>query len=136
MGLDQSAGKWMEVECSHFKNDDGTPETYQVYGPFDWRKHARLHMFMIETYNRKHQDATDEQIWHMQEVELDSKDIDRLEKAIENKYYDYFCEGGFFFGHQFQEEQAEYYEEQDKNFVKFAKKELAKDNVIKYTCSW
>ena len=136
MGLDQSGGKWMKMEFNNLKDDKGKPQTYLDYGPYSWRKHARLHMFMIETYHRQHQDAKPEEIHHFTTVELDKQDIDRLQEAIDTSYIEYFCEGGFFWGHQFQEDSLEHYKEQDLEFVEFASKELAKGNTITYRCSW
>lgn len=137
MGLDQSAGKWMQMELSHLKDKEtGKPQTYLDYGPYSWRKHARLHMFMQEVYHRKHQDAKPEEVHYFKTVELDKQDIDRLQEAIDTSYIEYFCEGGFFWGHQFQEDSLEYYKEQDLEFVEFASKELAKGNTITYRCSW
>jgi len=136
MGLDQSAGKMMQMEWKNLKDEDGKPQKYHDYGPFSWRKHARLHMFMQETYHRKNQDAKPNEVHHFTEVDLDLDDIERLQKAIDESYYNYFCEGGFFWGHQFQEDSLEHYKQQDLEFVEFAKKELAKGSEIKYRCSW
>ena len=137
MGLDQNAGKMMTMEFSSLKDKEtGEPVTYEAYGPYDWRKHARLHMFMKDAWHRKNQDATDDEVHYFTEVELDIEDIDRLEKAINSRYRDYFCEGGFFFGHQWQEEAASDYKEQDLKFVEYAKKELAKGTMIRYNSSW
>ena len=137
MGLDQSAGKWMKMEWSHLTNKEtGKPETYEDFGPYSWRKHARLHMFMIEAWYRQNQDAKPEEAYHFTEVELQFDDIDRLQEAIDTGYIEYFCEGGFFWGHQFQEDSAEQYKKQDLEFVEFAKIELSKGNKIRYRCSW
>jgi hypothetical protein len=137
MGLDQSAGKMMTMEWGHLKNKEtGKPQTYEDYGPYDWRKHARLHMFMKDAWHRQNQDAKDEEVYHFTEVELQFDDIDRLQEAIDTGYIEYFCEGGFFFGHQFQEDSVKHYKKQDLEFVEFAKIELSKGNTITYRCSW
>ena len=66
-----------------------------------------------------------------------TKDIlKRLEEAIKNDYYDHFASDGFFWGHQFQEEQVTAYKKQDLEFVKFCKGALKKKEVIEYSCSW
>ena len=135
MGLDQNAGKWMSMEYNNLDNK-GKPQTYECFGPYYWRKHARLQTFMQETYERKNQDAKPEKVYHFREVELDIEDIDRLDKAINNGFIEYFCEGGFFYGHQYQEESCNDYKKQDKEFVSFARKEIAKGTEIVYTCSW
>jgi len=136
MGLDQAAGKWMQMEWSHLKDDEGKPQTYEDFGPYSWRKHARLHMFMQEVYHRQHQDAEPEEVHHFTEVTLDKEDINRLQEAIDTSYFEYFCSGGMFWGHQFQEDSANHYKEQDLEFVEFAQTELAKGNTITYRCSW
>ena len=91
MGLDQSAGKWMQMEWSHLKDKEtGKPKTYEDYGPYSWRKHARLHMFMQEAYHLQHQDAEPEEVHHFTEVTLDKEDINRLQEDIYTSYIKYF----------------------------------------------
>ena len=53
-------------------------------------------------------------------MELDDVDIKLLEEAIENGYKDFHCEGGFFWGHQFQEESVKDYAEKDRELFKEA----------------
>ena len=117
-------------------------------GPFEWRKHARLQEFMNKLYMEKNKvdnkweedrDA-DGQVWinpiSWNSIELTEEDIDRLEKAIKNHYSGYFCDGGFFWGHEIQESQAEYYKEKDLEFIEFAKEALADGETVVYECSW
>ena len=62
--------------------------------------------------------------------------IEKLKKAIESKYYDYFAPDGFFWGQQFQEEQVTEYAEQDKKFLEWCKEQLNAGENIGYDCSW
>ena len=102
MGLDQYAG---------FRDEEGN-----VQEEFYWRKHARLQQFMAREFNeqnkehgdhspdKKHNTANDLQ--HLgfnggQGGVAITKDlIEKLKKAIESKYYDYFAPDGFFWGQQ------------------------------------
>ena len=149
MGLDQYAGT-MRTKTYEYKTPEGDKKVdeYQMAGPFEWRKHARLQEFMNQLYmkrnNIEHKWESDEldngeKIWNpvsWSTIELSEEDIDELEKAANNHYSGYFCDGGFFWGHEIQESQAEYYKEQDLEFVKFARKALADDETVIYECSW
>ena len=149
MGLDQYAGT-MRTKTYEYKTPEGDKkiDEYQMAGPFEWRKHARLQEFMNKLYMEKNKvdnkweedrDA-DGQVWinpiSWNSIELTEEDIDRLEKAIKNHYNGYFCDGGFFWGHEIQESQAEYYKEKDLEFVEFAKEALADGETVIYECSW
>ena len=57
-------------------------------------------------------------------------------EAINNGYCRYFCDGGFFWGHEFQEEAAKDYKEKDLEFVEFAREALADGETVIYECSW
>ena len=138
MGLDQYAG---------FRDEEGN-----IKEEFYWRKHARLQQFMAREFNeqnkkhgdhspdKKHNTANDLQ--HLgfnggQGGVTITKDlIEKLKKAIESKYYDYFAPDGFFWGQQFQEEQVTEYAEQDKKFVEWAEQQIKEDKKIGYDCSW
>ena len=149
MGLDQYAGT-MRTKTYEYKTPEGDKKVdeYQMAGPFEWRKHARLQEFMNQLYmkrnNIEHKWESDEldngeKIWNpvsWSTIELSEEDIDELEKAANNHYSGYFCDGGFFWGHEIQESQAEYYKEQDLEFVKFARKALADNETVIYECSW
>lgn len=149
MGLDQYAGT-MRTKTYEYKTPEGDKKVdeYQMAGPFEWRKHARLQEFMSQLYmkrnNIEHKWESDElddgeTVWNpvsWSTIELSEEDIDELEKAANNHYSGYFCDGGFFWGHEIQEYQANYYKEQDLEFVKFARKALANDETVIYECSW
>jgi hypothetical protein len=151
MGLDQFAGV-KQTKRYEWKTPEGETKVdeYQMAGPFEWRKHARLQEFMNTLYMERNNienkweeiakdDGTDETYWNpisWNEIKLKHQDIDRLEKAIRSRYSEYFCEGGFMWGHEIQEEQRDYYREQDLEFVEFAREKLANDETVVYSCSW
>ena len=149
MGLSQYGGT-IRTEQYKFTTQTGEEKVneYQIAGPFEWRKHARLQEFMNTLYmernklTNKWEEITQEDgstYWNpisWDTLELNTKDIARLEEAIKNGYCDYFCEGGFLWGHEFQEEQRDYYKEKDLEFVEFAKEALADGETVVYECSW
>ena len=151
MGLDQFAGVIQTKRYEWKTSEDETKvDEYQMAGPFEWRKHARLQEFMNTLYMERNNienkweeigrnDGTDETYWNpisWDEIKLKHEDIDRLEEAIRNRYCQYFCEGGFMWGHEIQEQQRDYYREQDLEFVEFAREKLANDETVVYSCSW
>jgi len=149
MGLDQYAGT---IRTQTYEYTTPTGETkvdeYQTAGPFQWRKHARLQEFMNSIYMKRNklqskwetEEDSNGQRWSnpisWESIELKSEDIDELEKAINSGYSEYFCDGGFFWGHQFQEEAAKDYKEKDLEFVQFAREALADGETVVYECSW
>lgn len=149
MGLDQYAGT---IRTQTYEYTTPTGETkvdeYQTAGPFQWRKHARLQEFMNSIYMKRNklqskwetEEDSNGQRWSnpisWESIELKSEDIDELEKAINNGYSEYFCDGGFFWGHQFQEAAVKDYKEKDLEFVQFAREALADGETVVYECSW
>jgi len=149
MGLDQYAGTMREESYEYKKpNGETFTETWQQAGPFQWRKHARLQEFMNQLHmeRNKIKDKWEKdidsngQVWinpvSWNKIELSKEDIDKLEKAINNHYSGSFCDGGFFWGHEIQESQAEYYKDKDLEFVEFAKEALEDGETVIYECSW
>ena len=131
MGLDQYAG---------FRDEEGN-----VKEEFYWRKHARLQQFMAREFNEQNKTKKHNTVNDLQHLGFNggqggvaiTKDlIEKLKKAIESKYYDYFASDGFFWGQQFQEEQVTEYAEQDKKFVKWAEQQIEEGKKIGYDCSW
>jgi hypothetical protein len=131
MGLDQYAG---------FRDEEGN-----VKEEFYWRKHARLQQFMAREFNEQNKNKKHNTVNDLQHLGFNggqggvtiTKDlIEKLKKAIESKYYDYFAPDGFFWGQQFQEEQVTQYSEQDKKFVEWAEQQIKEDKKIGYDCSW
>ena len=131
MGLDQYAG---------FRDEEGN-----VREEFYWRKHARLQQFMAKEFDEQNKTTKHNTVNDLQHLGFNggqggvkiTKDlIEKLKKAIESKYYDYFASDGFFWGQQFQEEQVTEYAEQDKKFVEWAEQQLSAGENIGYDCSW
>ena len=132
MGLDQYAG---------FRDENGEIKQEEFY----WRKHARLQQFMAREFEEQNKTTKHNTVNDLQHLGFNggqggvkiTKDlIDKLKKAIESKYYDYFAPDGFFWGQQFQEEQVTEYAEQDKKFVEWAEQQLSAGENIGYDCSW
>jgi hypothetical protein len=149
MGLDQYAGT-MRTKTYKYTTPDGEnkEDKYQMAGPFEWRKHARLQEFMNNLYMERNdftskwesdETPNGERVWNpisWHQIELSSEDIDELEKAINSQYSNYFCDGGFFWGHEIQEYQADYYKDKDLEFVEFAREALKDGETVIYECSW
>lgn len=122
MGLDQYAGHTMVTEDA----ETTIPDT------FYWRKHAQLQEFMEQEWVK----ATGKpaQDLNCQHLELTEEILDRFEKALKGGLPR--SEGGFFFGHQFQDEQAKNYRSQDLKFLTWARECLAQGVTPAYSCWW
>ena len=134
MGLDQYGMIGVKTEK---RTDTDTGKEYTVKmadQEFYWRKHARLQKFMEQLWVEK-TGRPDVEL-NCEDMVLTETDIDHLEKAVLTGYAENISEGGFFYGHQFQEEQVKAYKKQDLEFIKFCKNALEKKEVIEYSCSW
>jgi len=133
MGLDQYA--FINPREEKRTDDEGKEYTVKLAEKdFYWRKHSRLQTFMEKRWVEKTgKDAVE---LNCQDMELNREDIIALVKAVNNGYADDFCEGGFFYGHEFQEEQANHYQEQDTEFCSAATLALEKGQKVIYTCWW
>lgn len=114
MGLDQSAG-------------------YNDVTVYDWRKHARLQEFMHNKYIEKNPDEND--AFNCKKLILDEEDILELQKLVKNNNLP-FCDGGFFWGHQFQEESMKEYKKTDLKFCENALKWIKEGKEVWYDCWW
>ena len=124
MGLDQYA---------YLRERNQMPDDADESGEsFYWRKHARLQTFMEKQYRK----LNTEEMFNCVELPLNEEQLLELQEAINNKYYDHFCDGGFFYGHQFQEESVEEYREQDNKFVDQALAHIKAGGDVIYLCSW
>ncbi len=140
MGLDQYAGfaNVADLETKDNKvvpvinNDDEDNPYVTVY---DWRKHARLQEFMEKLWERKNTQAGHCPEFNCRKMDLQREDILELQKLVENDDLP-FCGGGFFWGHQFQEESMSEYKEQDLKFCEDALKWLAEGKEVWYECWW
>ena len=102
-------------------HDEEMESADQIYLS-EWNKHPNLHGFMQNLYGEG--DIGDV------EVELKTKDIDELEKRInENSLPE---TKGFFFG----ENADEYYAEQDRKFIADARKAIKDGYSIFYYSCW
>ena len=95
MGLDQYAGTMREKVYKYTTpQGDKKEEKYQMAGPFEWRKHARLQEFMNTLYMEKnkleskweqskmHDGEDADVVWNpisWDRIELLEDDIDKLE---------------------------------------------------------
>ena len=125
MGLDQYA----------FSADDmDDVKEGNVHFQFQWRKHAKLHEFMVDVFNKKG-GVKGEHDFNCNPVELSLDDIDQLEEAIKTKTLPH-SEGGCFWGHQFQDESQEEYRDRDLEFCQWARQELSDNARVFYDCWW
>jgi hypothetical protein len=122
MGLDQYAWSRERGES----NEGHEPQ-------FVWRKHSKLQEFMEQKFVEKTGlSAVD---LNCGELTLDIIDIEELSLAIERKAMP-VSPGGFFYGHQFQDEAEDEYRDQDIMFCEWARREIAEGNEIIYSCWW
>ena len=122
MGLDQYA----YVKTPETGEEGESPE-------FVWRKHSKLQTFMETLYTeRTGLSAAD---LNCGELTLETTDIDALEQAVNGSALPQ-CDGGFFYGHQFQDEQASEYRNYDLEFCAWARAEIARGSTVIYSCWW
>lgn len=122
MGLDQYAYSRLPEQ-----SPDG------VETKFIWRKHAKLQEFMERLFEaRTGQDAV---ALNCAELELKAEDIATLQAMVEHNDLP-ASPGGFFYGHQFQDEQAEHYRQTDLAFCDWARTVLKTREKVFYSCWW
>lgn len=122
MGLDQYA---------YTRNENTKPS--EAEPKFIWRKHAKLQEWMEQLFLEK-TGQTSEKL-NCGELELNSADIEDLEALVNDRALPE-SPGGFFFGHQFQDEAAEDNRSQDLGFCAWALSEFNKGNRVYYSCWW
>lgn len=122
MGLDQ---------CAYARLPDQS--TDNVKPEFIWRKHAKLQEFMDQLFVE--QTGKDAIELNCGALELTADDIALLEQAVQDGTLPE-SPGGFFYGHQFQDESAQEYREQDLAFCKWAQGVLQTRARVFYTCWW
>lgn len=136
MGLDQyafSAPEALTVE----KNEDGRLTIKGVHGEeFQWRKHAKLQEFFEgRVASGRLVPMIHDSDFNCNPVLLDIGIIDDLEMALKTKTMP-SSGGGCFYGHQFQDESADDYKEQDLKFCAWAREEMAGGDYVYYDCWW
>lgn len=111
MGLDQYAGSREMLDCQ-----------------FVWRKHAKLQKYMEDLWYKQNDGE-----FNCQHLILSKVDIVNLKQAIENNQMPE-SEGGFFYGHEVQDEREEEYKEQDLKFCDWALAEIECGREVVYHC--
>ena len=123
MGLDQFA---------YTRADHETPADIRHY-EFVWRKHAKLQEFMEQLFVRRTELAAD--ALNIGELEMLEQDFIDLEAAVKsNALPD--SPGGFFYGHQYQDESVVEYRDYDLEFCVWARKSIRAGNRVYYSCWW
>ena len=119
MGLDQFA-----YIRKNTKNE--SLDTAKYY----WRKHSKLQKFMEDLWYSKN-----EETFNCEELELTEDMVKYLKLLItHNKMEE--SEGGFFYGHQMQDEQEKHYRKQDLEFCEWAIKNIKDGKTVIYSCWW
>ena len=109
---------------------------------YDWRKHARLQVFMARKWREKNPSKEPEGAFGLgfnsgdEPLVLKKADLDEWQEEIKNKYWNSFATDGFFWGQQFQEESVKEYKKQDQEAVDWARTQLEQGHKITYECSW
>ena len=96
----------------------------------DWRKHNRLQGWMETLWLEKGNKG----VFNLEDLELEIKDIERLEQDIVNKKLP--VTGGFFFGDDSYVEYEKWHLEDDLKFIKIAKEILSNGQKIFYSSWW
>ena len=123
MGLDQYA---FERLPGQNPDDDIQPE-------YIWRKHAKLQEFMERLFETR--TGLTRGRMNCTPLELTGEDVALLEELVASGALPE-SPGGFFFGEEFQDEQAERYRDQDIAFCRWAQTVLSTRNKVFYACWW
>jgi hypothetical protein len=105
----------------------------QNHPQFTWRKHAKLQAFMENLFTQR--TGQDPAALNCGALELSAEDITLLEEMVASNRLPE-SPGGFFYGHQFQDESAQEYREQDLAFCQWAKTILNTREKVIYSCWW
>jgi hypothetical protein len=100
---------------------------------FIWRKHAKLQEFMESLFVLR--TGKDDTNLNRSELGLTVDDIQMLEALVKTGELP-VSKGGFFYGHQFQDESAQEYRDQDLAFCEWAKAILKTREKVIYSCWW
>ena len=131
MGLDQYAHiRNQKIDFDKVYSDDYKPQR----DGFVWRKHARLQTFMQNKFFERNPKVGVD--FNCEELIIDKKIVEELRQEIKSGYHQSFCEGGFFWGHQWQEEAVKEYKKRDLEFCDWVLTEMEKGNQVVYSCSW
>tara|TARA_R110002020_G_scaffold218041_1_gene425835 strand:+ start:206 stop:571 length:366 start_codon:yes stop_codon:yes gene_type:complete len=121
MGLDQYAYKRKSKWNKGYKVRTMRDEQIMY-----WRKHSKLQQWYVETFDKDHG-----------EVYLNEEHIKEIRELTENNDMPN-CDGGFFWGHQFQNDpdHKKYVDKDTLEFCDKAEKALKEGCDIIYECSW
>ena len=130
MGLDQIA------YSNEVRQEDGLHDEY----PFYWRKHSKLQKFIENELLEKHgslahhkPESIDD--LNLRPIELNIATIAVLQNSlISNRMPK--SEGRFFFGHQWQDERATEYFDQDMQFCSWAIDQISAGHQVFYRADW
>jgi hypothetical protein len=100
---------------------------------FYWRKHSRLQEFMQALWADT-VDGEDGEEFNCRELTLTKDDLQDLQGQIAKGYEDYVSRGGFFWGHQWQDQAVDHYAQQDAEFVAAALDALEQGGQVEYSC--
>lgn len=100
---------------------------------FVWRKHAKLQTFMEALFEER--TGAPAINLNQAKFELTAPDIETLEELVTSGRLPK-SPGGFFFGHQFQDESAAEYKSQDLEFCEWAKVLFETRQKVFYSCWW
>ena len=100
---------------------------------FYWRKHSRLQEFMQALWADT-VDGEDGEEFNCRELTLTKDDLQDLQGQIAKGYEDYQSQGGFFWGHEWQDQAVENYAQQDAEFVAAALDALEQGGQVAYSC--
>ena len=124
MGLDQYATA--TPPAPFVPDDDPAPA-------FVWRKHARLQAWAEALFVAK--TGEDADALNCGELVLDAEDVEALEALVREGALPR-SPGGFFYGHERQDESAAAYREQDLAFCAWARARIAQGQRVAYSCWW
>jgi len=100
---------------------------------FIWRKHSKLQTFMENLFTTK--TGLEAAELNCKELTLTPGDLNALQQLVAGGELPN-CDGGFFYGHQFQDEAAAEYAEQDAEFCAWAKTQITAGETVIYSCWW
>ena len=99
---------------------------------FYWRKHSKLQEFMEDIWYR--QQGNNEE-FNCKDLVLTKEILQQLLKCVETNTLPESA-GGFFYGHEFQDDAAKDYQKEDIKFCKEALKAIEDGKQVVYTCWW
>lgn len=135
MGLDQYAFSAPD-ELTVVKDDDGHFAIKGIHGEeFYWRKHAKLQAFFEDAVESGRLKPLIDGSFNCNPVKLDLPIVEQLYIALVKSELPK-SDGGFFYGHQYQDEACEEYREQDIKFCAWAKETMEQGDHVYYDCWW